>query len=168
MSTACKFRFLWDSVKATAYTSVLVSLLQADLTEMSYCAHVQATLQQAIVKSAPSDDNLQIALVLAGKRRFMDRPKDEALQKTLLRMQKNAMPTMGTDSFMSDLHTCLACLSSRHSSRLAAEPLSFIGVQSPLRLSASCNASVLGSQTRSKRGRRVRRSQRQSQRMSCQ
>ena len=57
---------------------------------------MQVTLQQAIVKSAPSDDNLQIALVLAGKRRFMDRPKDEALQKTLLRMQKNAMPAIGT------------------------------------------------------------------------
>ncbi len=73
-------------------------------------AHVQATLLQAIVKSAPSDDNLQIALVLAGKRRFMDRPKDEALQKTLLRMQKNAMPALGTAFLISSclITSCLA------------------------------------------------------------
>ena len=84
--------------------------------QVTFCdvsvAHVQVTLQQAIVKSAPSDDNLQIALVLAGKRRFMDRPKTEALQKTLARMQKNAMPTAGAASRVrihsSHLHMLLA------------------------------------------------------------
>ena len=30
----------------------------------------------------------------------MDRPKSEALQKTLLRMQKNAMPTMGSNTLV--------------------------------------------------------------------
>jgi hypothetical protein len=59
------------------------------------CSNLQVGVQQAVVKSAPTDDNLQIALVLAGKRRLMDRPKSEALQKTLARMQKNAMPAPG-------------------------------------------------------------------------
>ena len=52
------------------------------------------------MKSAPADDYLQIAVVLAGKRRLMDRPKSEALQKTLARMQKNAMPPTGDQSYM--------------------------------------------------------------------
>lgn len=62
---------------------------------MSLVDHMQGSLQQAIVKSAPADDYLQIAVVLAGKRRLMDRPKNEALQKTLARMQKNAMLPIG-------------------------------------------------------------------------
>ena len=52
------------------------------------------------MKCAPTEDNLQIALVLAGKRRLMDRPKSEALQKTLARMQKNAMPALGAHSWL--------------------------------------------------------------------
>lgn len=52
------------------------------------------------MKCAPTDENLQIALVLAGKRRLMDRPKNEALQKTLARMQKNAMPALGAHSWL--------------------------------------------------------------------
>ena len=51
------------------------------------------------MKSAPADDYLQIAVVLAGKRRLMDRPKSEALQKTLARMQKNAMPPTGDQCY---------------------------------------------------------------------
>ncbi len=51
--------------------------------------------QQATVRCPPTDDNLQIAILLAGRQRFMERPKIESLGKTLARIQKNAVPAPG-------------------------------------------------------------------------
>ena len=50
---------------------------------------------RAVVRSAPAADTLQIALVLGGKPRFMERPKAEALERTLARIQKNAAAAPG-------------------------------------------------------------------------
>lgn len=93
----CASRVLRARERPAHLCGALPSTAQADLVVRTL-SPLQATLQQAIVKSAPSDDHLQIALVLAGKRRLMDRPKSEALQKTLARMQKNAMPPTGAAS----------------------------------------------------------------------
>jgi hypothetical protein len=51
---------------------------------------MQAHMQQAIVRSLPEEDKLEIAILLAGRERFMKRPKLESLEKTLARLQKNA------------------------------------------------------------------------------
>jgi len=42
------------------------------------------------VTSLPAEDKLTIAVVISGRQRFMDRPKAEALERTLTRMQMNA------------------------------------------------------------------------------
>lgn len=52
-------------------------------------------MQQAVVKSLPAEDNLQIELMVGGKQRYMDRPKTELLERTLARIQKNAAPLPG-------------------------------------------------------------------------
>ena len=46
---------------------------------------------QAVVRAYPGADTLTIELELAGRPRFMDRPTAEALDKTLARIQKNAV-----------------------------------------------------------------------------
>ena len=56
---------------------------------------VQVVMQRAIVMCSPAEESLQITLELGGKLRFMERPKAEALEKTLARMQKNAAPAPG-------------------------------------------------------------------------
>ena len=88
--------FVMDSLP----TCLVYRFSHSRLADRVGCSNLQVGLQQAVVKSAPTDDNLQIALVLAGKRRLMDRPKSEALQKTLARMQKNAMPAPGAHSWL--------------------------------------------------------------------
>ncbi|KAK9846341.1 hypothetical protein WJX81_001906 [Elliptochloris bilobata] len=45
---------------------------------------------QAVVTSLPAGDKLTIAVTLAGRQRFMDRPKAELLERTLFRLQMNA------------------------------------------------------------------------------
>ncbi|PSC75583.1 2, 5 -phosphodiesterase 12 [Micractinium conductrix] len=49
-------------------------------------------MQQAVVRSLPNESNMTISLVVAGKQRNMDRPKDELLEKPLGRLQKSAAP----------------------------------------------------------------------------
>ncbi|KAL4445318.1 hypothetical protein ABPG77_011143 [Micractinium sp. CCAP 211/92] len=51
-----------------------------------------ATLQKAVVRSLPEEPNMTITLVVGGKQRNMDRPKDELLEKPLTRLQKSAAP----------------------------------------------------------------------------
>ena len=50
---------------------------------------------RAVVRSHAADGTLQIAVVLGGKLRLMERPKGEALEKTLARIQKNAAQAPG-------------------------------------------------------------------------
>lgn len=45
---------------------------------------------QAVVTSLPGEDKLTIAVTLAGRFRFLDRPKGELLDRTLTRLQINA------------------------------------------------------------------------------
>ena len=45
---------------------------------------------QAVVTSLPGEDKLTIAVTLAGRSRFLDRPKGELLERTLMRLQMNA------------------------------------------------------------------------------
>ena len=58
------------------------------------CTMQEGTLQ-AVVRSHAAESTLQIALVLGGKPRFMQRPKGEALEKTLARIQKTAAQAPG-------------------------------------------------------------------------
>ena len=87
-------------IRCTAMYSTIVALLtchegcsmdqNAALDFCKSASTMQGQMQEAIVRAPASDENLQIALTLAGKQRFMDRPKTEPLEKTLARMQKNA------------------------------------------------------------------------------
>lgn len=61
--------------------------------------------QQAIVKCFPADNNVRIELVLAGKQRFMSRPKTEPLERTLNRIQIAAAPVPGA---VANMHEFLA------------------------------------------------------------
>jgi hypothetical protein len=51
-----------------------------------------ASLQRAVVRSSPEDPNLTIVLVVGGKQRNMERPKEELLEKPLARLQRSAAP----------------------------------------------------------------------------
>lgn len=46
---------------------------------------------QAVVTLLPSEDTITIAITLAGRQRFLDRPKAEVLERTLVRMARNAV-----------------------------------------------------------------------------
>ena len=47
-----------------------------------------AQVQKAVVRSVPGEPNLTISLTVGGRQRNLDRPKDEPLEKPLIRIQK--------------------------------------------------------------------------------
>ena len=62
------------------------------LSKNTQAQHDHLSSDVAIVRSLPSEPHLTIELTLAGKPRFMARPKDEPLEKTLSRMARSALP----------------------------------------------------------------------------
>ena len=57
------------------------------------CSSTMMEVSEAVVRSEPGNTILTISLVIDGKKRNLDRPKDEMLEKTLFRMQKTASAT---------------------------------------------------------------------------
>ena len=53
------------------------------------CCDKRVCPLQAVVTSLPGEDKLTIAVTLAGRSRFLDRPKGELLERTLTRLQMN-------------------------------------------------------------------------------
>ena len=90
----------------TAVMACLRTSLGAAGNGLHKCAFLQMTeTQQAIVKCCPAEDNVRIELVLAGKQRFMSRPKTEPLERTLNRIQIAAAPVPGA---VADLHNLIS------------------------------------------------------------
>lgn len=51
-----------------------------------------ATFAQAFVRDVPGDKNVTVSLLLDGRQRNLDRPKDEALERPLARLRANIAP----------------------------------------------------------------------------